>query len=154
MSHPWSNFLSAIIWSVTTASHWQVQMTLRLGRSWLSDAGLAPSQVPVCPVLAVHWGGEDCWANWPLRGVITPSVIFGKKLPVCSTTEKSLRGLILLGQEMATLRWETFENAHNGFKSYERKAGNYQTQWNKPIKRDVRVFLLHNQLWHVLFCIT
>lgn len=34
---------------------------------------------PVCLVQSPQgWPlGADCWANWPLRGVITPSDIFG-----------------------------------------------------------------------------
>lgn len=110
MSPPWSNFLSAIIWWVRTVSHWQVQMTLGLSKSWLLNVGLAPYQAPVCLVPTVPtglatWGGllgqlatEGCnhslWHIW-------------HKLCICSTTQRPVWAscLILLGQKMAILRW-------------------------------------------------
>lgn len=110
MSPPWSNFLSAIIWWVRTASHWQVQMTLGLGRSWLLNMGLAPYQAPVCLVLTAPTGlatGGGLLGQLATEGCNHSLWHIWHRLSICSTTERAVWAscLILLGQEMATLRW-------------------------------------------------
>lgn len=111
MSAPWSNFLSAIIWWVRTVSHWQVRMTLGLCGSWLLNVALAPYQAPVCLVLTAPTGlatGGRLLGQLATEGCNHSLWHIWHKPSICSTTESFewLPCLILLGQEMATLRWE------------------------------------------------
>lgn len=109
MSPPWSNFLSAIIWWVRTVSHWQVQMTLGLGRSWLLNETLAPYQAPVCLVLTTPTGlatGVGLLGQLATEGCNHSLWHIWHTFSICSTTLRPMwtSCLIVLDQEMATLR--------------------------------------------------
>jgi len=112
MSASRSNFLSAIIWWVRTASHWQLQMMLGLSWSWLLNVVLAPNQAPVHLVLTAPTGlatGGGLLGQLATEGCNHSLWHIWHKLSVCTTTDSPeyMYCLTLLGQKMAILRQET-----------------------------------------------
>lgn len=98
MLPPWSNFLLAIIWWVRTVSHWQVQMTLGLGRIWLLNVALASHQAPVCLFLTAPKGlatGGGLLGQLATEGCNHSLWHIWHRLSVCSTIARAcVHGLL------------------------------------------------------------